>query len=235
MRVYPWFLDTYDNYRYPIQRADSIRYFILASHGGIYIDLDNVSPRRLVIVDDNKYVNHLQGCNRNLDPLLNFSAWMPATKIHIGLTNHIMGTRRNHPYFSLLTRRLQAYNYNWLFPYMTIMNSAGPHFVSMVWEEYLRTRRGSDDEVRVLMQEEYAGSEWSFFTKTQGGSWNHWDTAAFKWAGRHVYLFSIMCFLSICAVTSCIWWMVWKVATWSQSKERTGLQKPGLPFWQKSD
>ena len=39
---YPWFIDTYDNYPYPIQRADAIRYFVLAHFGGTYIDLDNV-------------------------------------------------------------------------------------------------------------------------------------------------------------------------------------------------
>jgi mannosyltransferase OCH1-like enzyme len=46
MKEYPWFLETWDNYRFPIQRADSIRYFILAHHGGIYVDLDNVSRPR---------------------------------------------------------------------------------------------------------------------------------------------------------------------------------------------
>lgn len=39
---YPWFLETFDGYKYPIQRADSIRYFILAHYGGTYIDLDDV-------------------------------------------------------------------------------------------------------------------------------------------------------------------------------------------------
>ena len=39
---YPGFLPIYDNYRYAIQRADSVRYFILEHYGGIYIDLDNV-------------------------------------------------------------------------------------------------------------------------------------------------------------------------------------------------
>lgn len=41
---YPWFLDTFDRYQYPIQRADAIRYFVLAHYGGIYIDLDDVGP-----------------------------------------------------------------------------------------------------------------------------------------------------------------------------------------------
>lgn len=39
---YPWFLETYDGYPYPIQRADAIRYFVLHHFGGIYIDLDDV-------------------------------------------------------------------------------------------------------------------------------------------------------------------------------------------------
>jgi mannosyltransferase OCH1-like enzyme len=42
-REYPWFLETFQNYPYPIQRADAIRYFVLAHYGGIYIDLDDVS------------------------------------------------------------------------------------------------------------------------------------------------------------------------------------------------
>lgn len=39
---YPWFLETFDSYPYPIQRADAIRYFVLHHFGGIYIDLDDV-------------------------------------------------------------------------------------------------------------------------------------------------------------------------------------------------
>ncbi|KIM95623.1 glycosyltransferase family 32 protein [Oidiodendron maius Zn] len=37
---YPWFLDRWNNYALPIQRADSIRYFILHHYGGIYLDMD---------------------------------------------------------------------------------------------------------------------------------------------------------------------------------------------------
>jgi len=91
---------------------------------------------------------------------------------HIGLTNDVMSTEKNGAYFQLLINRLQWYNYNWLLPYMTVMNSAGPHFVSLVWVEYLKMIP-RQEEVRILMQEEYAGNYWSFFTKEQGGTWNH--------------------------------------------------------------
>jgi mannosyltransferase OCH1-like enzyme len=42
---YPWFLSTYDGYSLPIQRVDTVRYFILRHYGGIYLDLDNVGLR----------------------------------------------------------------------------------------------------------------------------------------------------------------------------------------------
>lgn len=39
---YPWFLRAYDRYRYPVQRVDAVRYFLMLHYGGIYMDLDNV-------------------------------------------------------------------------------------------------------------------------------------------------------------------------------------------------
>lgn len=48
---YPWFLNTFDNYSQPIQRADAIRYFVLNHFGGIYIDLDDVGVLQLCVVD----------------------------------------------------------------------------------------------------------------------------------------------------------------------------------------
>lgn len=36
-KQYPWFLDTFDEYPYPIQRVDAGRYFILYHYGGVYL------------------------------------------------------------------------------------------------------------------------------------------------------------------------------------------------------
>lgn len=44
---YPSFLQMYDSYKYNIQRADSIRYFLLDHFGGIYMDLDIGCRRRM--------------------------------------------------------------------------------------------------------------------------------------------------------------------------------------------
>merc|ERR1711991_944368 len=37
---YPWFLDTYNNYKYQLQKVDSMRPFLLYHYGGIYFDMD---------------------------------------------------------------------------------------------------------------------------------------------------------------------------------------------------
>ena len=60
---YPWFLSTFIGYKHPIQRADAIRYFVLAHYGGVYIDLDD-------------------GCKRRLDPLLSYNAFVRRTVPH---------------------------------------------------------------------------------------------------------------------------------------------------------
>ena len=60
---YPYHLHMFDSYEYPIQRADSIRYFVLHHFGGIYMDLDI-------------------GCRRRMDGLLkgDWDAILPITK-----------------------------------------------------------------------------------------------------------------------------------------------------------
>lgn len=37
---YPWALEKYDGWKWPIQRSDMSRYAILHAHGGVYVDLD---------------------------------------------------------------------------------------------------------------------------------------------------------------------------------------------------
>jgi len=48
---YPWFLSTYDGYKFPVQRVDALRYLLMLYYGGIYIDLENVSGHSLIKSD----------------------------------------------------------------------------------------------------------------------------------------------------------------------------------------
>ncbi|KAI1920941.1 CSG1/SUR1-like protein [Ophidiomyces ophidiicola] len=183
---YPWFLETFRNYRYPIQRADAIRYFILTFYGGIYIDLDD-------------------GCNRRLDPLLGYPAWVRKTN-PTGISNDIMGSVPQHPFFRRVIDSLQDYNRHWVLPYITVMYSTGPLFLSVLWKQYMAGRPSGADRVRVIMADEYNRHSWSFFTHHPGSSWHGKDARLIFWMGSHWMLLTIVGFLLAGIVGTFMWW-----------------------------
>ncbi|KAH0566407.1 hypothetical protein GP486_000190 [Trichoglossum hirsutum] len=202
---YPWFMDTFDNYPAPIQRADAIRYFVLAYFGGIYIDLDD-------------------GCNRRLDPLLSYHAWVRRT-VPTGISNDAMGAIKQHPFFVRVIEMLQQYNRNWPLPYVTVMYSTGPLFLSVVWKEYMRSDPTEEGRVRILMPDEYNRHEWSFFTHHRGSSWHGKDAQLIFWVriaplplllrdeslisiqmGRHWLFLTVLGFATAGLVGLALWW-----------------------------
>ncbi|KAJ5217079.1 nucleotide-diphospho-sugar transferase [Penicillium chermesinum] len=175
---YPWFLKTFDNYAYPIQRADAIRYFVLAYYGGTYIDLDD-------------------GCNRRLDPLLAYPAWLRRT-MPTGISNDVMGSVPQHPFFLRVIKVLQQYDHQWGLPYITIMYSTGPLFLSVLWKEYIQDSPSDMSRIRILMPEEYQKYTWSFFTHHTGNSWHGKDARLIFWMGQH-WQFLTFCGVSLAA------------------------------------
>jgi len=173
-RRYPWFLETFDGYPYPIQRADAIRYFVLHHFGGVYIDLDD-------------------GCNRSLDPLLAYPAWVRRT-VPTGISNDAMGAIPRHPFFLKAIDSLTDYNRRWPLPYITVMASTGPLYLSIIWRHYNNANPEGSDRVRILFPDEYNNHPWSFFTHHLGNSWHRTDVKVIFWLGRHWVFVTIICF-----------------------------------------
>ncbi|KAM5540450.1 hypothetical protein V8D89_005908 [Ganoderma adspersum] len=96
---YSWFLDTFDGYTYPIQRADAIRYFVLYHYGGVYMDLD-------------------MGCLRPMDPLLVHSVILPRTK-PVGVSNDLMFAEKHHPFMAQTIHNLMKFDFSWVLNYPT--------------------------------------------------------------------------------------------------------------------
>jgi len=166
---YPWFYDTFKGYSFPIQRADAIRYFVLAHFGGIYLDLDD-------------------GCNRELEPLLSYPAWVRKT-MPTGISNDAMGAVPQHPFFMRVIEELQNYNRNWILPYITVMGSTGPLFLSVMWRHWisegLNVGDGPDGgRIRILFPDEYNSHSWSFFTHHLGNSWHGKDVQLIFWVSH---------------------------------------------------
>jgi len=185
-KEYPWFLETYDKYPYPIMRADAIRYFVLSHYGGIYIDLDD-------------------GCRRSLDPLLSYGAWLRKT-VPTGISNDAMGSVPHHPFFESVIKNLQKYSRNWRVPYVTVMYNTGPLFLSVIWKQYTKTVSKEEDRVRILMPDEYNVKPWSFFGVYKGSSWHRGDAKTIFWLGQHWMLVTFLgVLLALFLYTACFW------------------------------
>ncbi|KAM0750686.1 hypothetical protein T439DRAFT_356437 [Meredithblackwellia eburnea MCA 4105] len=164
---YPWFLATFDGYRYPIQRADAIRYFILHYYGGIYMDLD-------------------VGCQQPIDPLLYFPVILPAT-IPVGVSNDIMLSEKGHPFMDLVIHNLVTFNHQYGTNYPTVMFSTGPMFLSAqygLWPKEDVDAPIDTRQVRILPRRWYGKNapegerELAYFSHFYGSSW-HADDAGF--------------------------------------------------------
>ncbi|KAK3297341.1 nucleotide-diphospho-sugar transferase [Chaetomium fimeti] len=183
---YPWFLRTYDGYRYPVQRVDAVRYFIMLHYGGIYMDLDN-------------------GCNTDLTPLLYYPVWVTDGG-RGALSNNILGARPNHPFWHRLTLSLLPYDWKWPLPFVTIMYASGQWFLTAMWEEYHallpKPVDGQQHEhrlYRIMMDMAPGADEWVFFTHQRdgGGTWDNWDNTLFASIGDHLLLFFTLLFVAI--------------------------------------
>ena len=128
----------------------------------------------------------MKGCNRRLDPLLEYPAWLRRTA-PTGISNDAMGSVPQHPFFLRVIYSLETYNRNWFLPYITVMYSTGPLFLSVIWKEYMNEEPLGLSRVRVLMQDAYNRYPWSFFTHHPGSSWHGKDARLIFWVSLHLF------------------------------------------------
>ncbi|KFZ16638.1 hypothetical protein V501_02125 [Pseudogymnoascus sp. VKM F-4519 (FW-2642)] len=198
---YPWFLDTFDSYPFPIQRADAIRYFILDHYGGIYLDLDD-------------------GCARRLDVMLEYPAWLRRT-LPTGISNDAMGAIPHHPFFERVIQSLERYANNYGMPYITVMSSTGPLFLSIIWKQYMSEERPEQDHVRVLMPPEYRNNAWSIFYIAKGNSWHGKDAQTIFWMGKHWMLLTFSGF-AVAGVVFAVMFYAWTAWIGTSRKDKNG-------------
>lgn len=128
--------------------------------------------------------NIFQGCNRSLDPLLAYPAWVRRT-IPTGISNDVMGSVPRHPFFLKAIDSLTDYNRRWPLPYITVMATTGPLYLSIIWRHYMNQSPEGADRLRILFPDEYNNHAWSFFTHHLGNSWHRTDVKVIFWLGNH--------------------------------------------------
>ena len=161
-QYYPSFLIRFDSYKYPIQRADAIRYFVLYHYGGVYMDLD---------------VGCSSSSNFTLEDILKFPAIIPKTK-PIGYSNDFMAAQPRHSFFKNLVMNLEDWDHSYFFPYLTVFFSTGPMFLNF---QFWWWRGKGADFVWVLDPDLYSeDGPWRMFTHLQGSTWHDWDASIIK-------------------------------------------------------
>ncbi|KAJ5888131.1 hypothetical protein N7495_008172 [Penicillium taxi] len=173
LEEYSWFVDIWDSYPYPIQRADSLRYFVLYHFGGMYLDMDTWCNSTFPIeyIEPDTSVHH---------------ALFKSTK-PTGVTNDFMITSARNPLYKSVITQLPSYNEfsklwaKWQ-PYTAIMAASGPMFLTLAVKNYLSeysTHAQSLPSWGVINATELS----PYITDLESSSWHHADAKTFMWVG----------------------------------------------------
>lgn len=119
---YPQFLEMYDGYISPINRADAIRYIILYEFGGFYGDLDVEIIRPLDIL------TYKYSCIFPPEP---FEQAVFRLKAPYFINNAIMMCRPKHPFLRYMIDSLHQYQHM-----IGQLDIAGPAFVTSMFIRY---------------------------------------------------------------------------------------------------
>jgi len=172
-----------------------------------------------------------------LDPLLAYPAWVRST-IPTGIGNDVLGAVPQHPFFLKAIDSLQSYNRNWFSPYITIMASTGPLYLSLIWRAYNLAKHPESDRIRLLGHDEYMTREWSFFSHHMGNSWHMWDAQAIFWLGSHWIALTVSGFVVAGAVFAILWWVYARMlsnnALTSGGKAQSTFHRPFTFWWRTS-
>jgi mannosyltransferase OCH1-like enzyme len=122
-----------------------------------------------------------------------------------GISNDAMGSIPRHPFFLKAIDSLPDYNRRWVLPYITVMASTGPLYLSLIWRHYSNTNPQGMDRLRILFPDEYNNHPWSFFTHHLGNSWHRNDVKLIFWLGSHWVLVTLIGFTVGFALLWCIY------------------------------
>ena len=104
-----------------------------------------------------------------------------------------MGSTPHHLFLSRVIDHLQTYAHSWILPYLTVMLSTGPLFLSIQWKEYIWSKPARGQEVSVFFPDWFDEVEQTrFFSSFGGSSWHKYDVAFIFW----VFPFLPLCLFS---------------------------------------
>jgi hypothetical protein len=129
-RDFSWFLPIFDSYKENIKRADAVRYFILYSYGGLYVDLDFLALKPI-----DKFLSRYNGSLfLGEEPREHSRILYNMTRL---VCNALMLSRPKHPFW------LHVFDYMSKNPNLNVMEATGPKML----EKSLRSWERADNTI----------------------------------------------------------------------------------------
>jgi mannosyltransferase OCH1-like enzyme len=196
---YPWFLKYWDGYKNEIYRIDSIRYFLLYTYGGYYIDQDV----------------------ELFEPLDNIQKDYPDKKVflirspHWGskVSNFVIGSEQGHPLFlNCINGLSKSFRSFWhrKNSMIGIFTVSGPNFLNQKLDELQ-----DKSEVQVLSPGSFFPSRAVYGDKVRGSHEFHCSWDVMNNVAVDVSLILIVILLIVIVVLGAVWVGLWvKAEKW---------------------
>ena len=182
---YPSFLPTYNSYPYSIQRVDAARYFILFHYGGVYLDLDVGCLQNKDLTDLLHSMEHLEK-----------TVLMPQTQ-PIGFSNDVLIATKGSLFFKRLVDALPSKNKWYGSPYLTVLYSTGPMFLTL---QYKRLPSARQKDILILPPKLYVERGTQYVKHLRGSTWHQQDAQIVQWMARN---WSVVSGVLLLAVVMC--------------------------------
>lgn len=161
IKYFRQYLAQYDGYKYPIQRADLIRYMWMYINGGLYMDLDDE-------------------LNEDMDTMFDYFDlfFIQSSNVGFSLTNSLMASRAGHPiWLEILEESTKPLPCWCVGKHLEVMWSTGPGLVNRVVQAshypYVVLPRNKINPYSIC-DTQY--NKKSMITPLEGQSWVGWDT-----------------------------------------------------------
>ena len=190
---FPKYLNMYDEFEYPIQRADFIRPLWLYIHGGIYMDLDYEVLKPFDSLFDQEAKLYLIKSNNSRKSLTNsFMASQPKCEFWLELAEEIY--RRHHEGIEI-----------WAFgKHLKVMMSTGPGVLTEVIKEtktpymVLPAKLVNNISVKDFKNMPSKDEVDYYIYNLEGCSWGSWDTQLYNWCFQnYIWIIIIVVFIII--------------------------------------
>lgn len=162
----------YNNYQKDIQRCDFARYFLLATRGGVYLDMDMVYKRPLSMLKsaypEGKVFLAIETVltDEQSEEIQEFSIRGGVPEHKVRVANYFMMSKRKHAFWKYVFKLIHKRKNLKVQEQYDIIYTTGPDLITTAYHNYIADN--PDDNTVILLSKEEADT---YFEHQSIGSW----------------------------------------------------------------